>query len=84
VVVLISPFIMASTSASDSVMATLYMKKRKEHNKITLRTTKEIKSFPLKVRNQFGFGASLTGAGGGAVLADFFGRIFLNASNILI
>lgn len=75
---------MASTSASDSVIATLYIKKRKEHNKITLRTTKEMKSFPLNVRNQFALGCSLAGGGGGAAFEDFFGRIFLNASNILI
>ena len=84
VVVLISPFIIAFTSASDSVIATLYMKKRKEHRRITLRTQNEMKSFPLNVSSQFFFGSSFGGGGGGAAFDLFLGRMFLNASSILI
>jgi len=84
VVVRISPFIIAFTSASDSVIATLYMKKRKEQRRITLRTQKEMKSFPLNVRSQFFLGSSFGGGGGGAALDLFLGRMFLKASNILI
>lgn len=81
---MISPLIMAATSASDSVMATLYMKKMKEHRKTRFRTQKEMKSLPLNVRNQLALGSSFGGVGGGWFLADFFGRMFLKASNILI
>ena len=84
VVVLISPFIIAFTSASDSVIATLYMKKRKEQRRITLRTQNEMKSFPLNVSSQFFFGSSVGGGGGGAAFDLFLGRMFLNASSILI
>ena len=84
VVVLISPPIIAATSASDSVIATLYMKKRKEQRRITLRMQKEMKSFPLNVSSQFVFGSSFGGGGGGAALDLFLGRMFLKASNILI
>jgi len=58
------------------------MKKRKEQRRITLRTQKEMKSFPLNVRSQFFFGSSF--GGGGAALDLFLGRMFLKASNILI
>ena len=60
------------------------MKKRKEQRRITLRTQKERKSFPLNVRSQFFFGSSFGGGGGGAALDLFLGRMFLKASNILI
>ena len=81
---MISPLIMAATSASDSVMATLYMKKMNEHRKTRFRTQKEMKSLPLNVRNQLALGSSFGGVGAGWFLADFFGRMFLKASNILI
>jgi len=75
---------MALTSASDSVIATLYMKKTNEHRKTRFRTTKEMKSLPLNVRNQLGLASVLGGGGGGAAFADFLGRMFLKASSILI
>lgn len=74
----------ASTSAAESVMAMLYIKKMKEHSRMRFRTQKEMKSLPLNVRNQLDFGSFFGGGGVGAALADFFGRMFLNASSILI
>ena len=43
-----------------------------------------MKSFPLNVSSQFFFGSSFGGGGGGAAFDLFLGRMFLNASSILI